>query len=505
MAAIVVTDDDPVINKLICEALIAEGHECHPAFTLSQGLEVVRQTAPDLVFLDLSMPDGNGLAWLDVFMDMPSHPEVVIITATGSEQSVETAISQGAWDYIQKPVSLRSVAHLVRQALRYRTDKGAKKELVALKLSGIVGDSHSLHRCLQEVAQAASSSAPCLIYGETGVGKELIARTIHANSDRHAGPFVVVDCASLSETLAASTLFGHRKGAFTGAHADKKGLVESASGGVLFLDEIGELPLDIQKNLLRVLQEQRFRPVGAVQEKKSDFRLVSATHRDLGAMVAEKTFREDLLYRVMGHRVLVPPLRDRMSDLHLLAAYFLQVICERDDLPTKGFSPDFIPALKAYDWPGNIRELINCLENTIAATGDKPILYPQDLPAYIRVKIRSGQLADKEIPDKKISDKAIPDDEVVLDGQDRPEAKTEAAGRPEAPAVVSEVPAFKGETLKDARNEALDAAEKKYLEQLLSTGENNVEALCRMAGVSRPHFYALLRKHGLGSPKRKSP
>ena len=492
MVSIVVIDDDPVINKMICKTLEGEGYDCYPAYTLSHGLEVARQTRPGLVFLDLSMPDGNGLTWLSVFLDMPSYPEVVIITGEGSEGSVEEAISKGAWDYIQKPVSVRLLHHLVRQALRYRKDKGAKKEPVALNLAGIIGESQIFYRCLQEVAQAASSSVPCLIYGETGAGKELIARAIHANSDRHAGPFVVVDCASIPESLAGSVLFGHRKGAFTGAHADRIGLVESAAGGVLFLDELGELPLDVQKNLLRVLQEQRFRPVGAVREKKSDFRLISATHRDLSAMVREKLFREDLLYRIMGQKVFVPSLRERTDDLKLLAGHFLQAICERDGLSSKGFSPDFIPALSAYDWPGNIRELINCLENTVSFAGDKPTLYPQDLPSYIRVSIRSGQLEDPggRMPLSEPKPAMPSETSAAVVETSRPPLSS-----PEPPTSLDELP-----TIKDARKEAVEKAERAYLERLLATGGESVEALCHAAGLSRPHFYALLRKYGLASP-----
>jgi two-component system NtrC family response regulator len=275
MALFVVIDDDPIIIRLICEALGREDHEFHSAQMLGKGLELARQVLPDIVFLDLSMPDGNGLEWLETFLGIPSHPEVIVITAGGSEQSVEKAIYRGAWDFVQKPFSIRSITHLVGQALRYRKDKSGKKQVVALNRQGLIGQSPILERCLQQAAQAASSNAPCLIRGETGVGKELIARIIHANSPRANGPFVVVDCASLSESLTDSILFGHKKGAFTGAHADKLGLIESADQGALFLDEVGELPMDVQKNLLRVLQEQKFRPVGSLEEKKSNFRLIS--------------------------------------------------------------------------------------------------------------------------------------------------------------------------------------------------------------------------------------
>ncbi|MCF8036092.1 MAG: sigma-54 dependent transcriptional regulator [Desulfobacteraceae bacterium] len=471
MASIIIIDDDPIITRLIDNKLGKEGHVCYSAHTLSQGLEMARQSLPEMIFLDLSMPDGNGMDWLDLFLELSSTPEVIVITATGDESSVEKAIYKGAWDYIQKPLSAGFVTHLARQALRYHKDKEEKKQYVALKRPGIIGESSALQRCLQQVAQGAFSDAPCLIYGETGVGKELIARTIHANSNRHAGPFVVVDCAALSEDLAESTLFGHLKGAFTGAHADKKGLIESADQGVLFLDEIGELPVEVQKNLLRVLQEQSFRAVGAVKEKKSNFRLISATNRELTAMVNERVFREDLLYRIMGWKVFVPPLRKRLEDLNQLTVYFLQSICERDGLKTKGLSPDFLLALRSYDWPGNIRELYNCLENAVISAGTEPILYPQHLPSYIRVSIRSDQLEDQQT----------------------------GAPAPGPAQVGGEI-----KTLKEAREKAVQAAEKTYLEQLLAYRGQSVRNLCRKAGVSRPHFYALLRKYNLPSPKIKS-
>ena len=219
---------------------------------------------------------------------------------------------------------------------------------------------------------------------------------------------MVVDCAFLTEEPIGSTLFGHVKGAFTGAHADKKELIEAADQGTLFLDEVGEMSPGAQKNLLRVLQEQRFRPVGFVQEKDSNFRRISVTHRDLTARVKAESFREDLMYRIMGQIVQEPQLRDRKSDLVHLAGYFIHEICTRHNLPLKGQSPDFIPSLMEYDWPGNIREFIHCLESTVAAVGDKPILYPQDLPVSLRIKVRTIQLKEGDLYARKETAPGLP-------------------------------------------------------------------------------------------------
>ena len=464
----VIIDDDPVTARLIGEAVKKEGHQYRVAHTLGEGLQMARQDPPDLIFLDISLPDGSGMDLLGTFLGLDSEPEVIVISASGDEKSVETAIYLGAWDYVQKPVSNAALRHMIRQALRYRQDKAGRTRLVALKRPGMVGDSPALHRCLQEVAKAASSASPCLIHGETGVGKELAARIIHENSSRCDGPFVIVDCAALQESLINSTLFGHVKGAFTGANADKKGLVEIADKGVLFLDEIGELPMSAQKNLLRVLQEQTFLPVGAAREKKSDFRLVSATNRDLAAMADQLLFRQDLLHRLMGQEIFMPPLRERLEDLPQLTAHFLQKICESYGLPIKGNSPDFLPTLRNYHWPGNIREFAHCMENAVVNAGAEPIVYPQHLPSYIRVRIRSGEM-EKPQP-------APPESEAGQTGDtDR--------------------------TLKEARQEGARRAEKLYLQRLLAGGEKNVQELCERAGISKPHFYDLVRRHGLRKKK----
>ncbi|WP_231039182.1 sigma 54-interacting transcriptional regulator, partial [Nitratidesulfovibrio oxamicus] len=249
----------------------------------------------------------------------------------------------------------------------------------------IVGVSTAIRRCLDVVAEAAGSDAAALVTGETGVGKELFARAIHDNSPRAAAPFVAVDCASLPRSLVGSILFGHRKGAFTGADSNRDGLVLQADRGTLFLDEVGELPLSMQKMFLRVLQEHRFRPVGGRTEITSDFRLIAATNRNLEDMVERNTFRSDLLYRMRTVVVSIPPLRERCEDVTALAGHYLPRIWARFALPEKDISPDFHETLLAYHWPGNVRELIHTLERAALAAQDAPKLFARHLPDYLRI------------------------------------------------------------------------------------------------------------------------
>ena len=259
----------------------------------------------------------------------------------------------------------------------------------------MVGNCAAIRKCLDIMAEAAQSDASVLIVGETGTGKEVCARAIHDNGPMAARNFVVVDCASLPDTLVESVLFGHEKGAFTGADRSQEGLIRQAHGGTLFLDEIGELPFGLQKTFLRVLQERRFRPVGGKWEVESNFRLVAATNRDLGKLAAEGYFRTDLLFRLTAFTIELPALRERRDDIRDLAVYYMMKICERYTIGTKGFSPEFLEALRAYEWPGNVRELINAMERAIASARHEPTLYPNHLPTEIRAKIaRSSVLRE---------------------------------------------------------------------------------------------------------------
>jgi two-component system NtrC family response regulator len=338
---------------------------------------------------------------------------------------------------------------------------------VVLKREGIVGNSPKLKGCLDLLAQVATSDANVLITGETGTGKELFARAIHANSSRAKGSFVVVDCAALPATLVESVLFGHKKGAFTGADQAQDGLVLQADGGTLFLDEVGELPVSVQKAFLRVLQEHQFRPVGGRKEVESRFRLVSATNRNLDEVVRHGGFREDLLFRLRSFTIDLPPLRSRTGDIRELAMYHMGKLCHEYGTEMKGFSPEFFEALASYDWPGNVRELINSLERVLVSARHDPTLFPKHLPAPIRIQIARasvGQSGDTPI-------------EEALPQRDTPAAT---------------LPKYRG-----FRQSVLDDAEKRYLGDLMVGAHGNIKEACHISGLGRTRLYTLMKKHGI--------
>ncbi|NMC50361.1 MAG: sigma-54-dependent Fis family transcriptional regulator, partial [Desulfovibrio sp.] len=309
MARLLLIDDDAFFRETTGRVLERMGHEIVFAATLEEGKTLLWAERPDVVFLDLRLPDGYGLSLMPELRQGADCPEVIIVTGEEDPEGAELAIKSGAWDYLQKPVTPASLGLPLSRALEYRAQKAAKRPRAVLRREGIVGVSRAIEACLELVAQAADSDAGVLVTGETGTGKELFARAIHANSSRMNSNFVVVDCAALPETLVESVLFGHVKGAFTGADRDRDGLFRLADGGTLFLDEIGELSPAIQKVFLRVLQDGRFRAVGAKHESQSDFRLVAATNRDLGIMAERGGFRDDLLYRLKTMVISLPPLR----------------------------------------------------------------------------------------------------------------------------------------------------------------------------------------------------
>ena len=305
--------------------------------------------------LDVRLPDGSGLEALPKIREVSYSPEVIIITGMGDPDGAELAINCGAWDYIEKPASIKQMTLPLMRTLEFREGKKAKRIPVLLKRENIIGNCPRMMEALEQLAQAASIDANVLITGETGTGKELFARAIHENSNRASGGFVMVDCTALPESLLESILFGHEKGAFTGADKSKDGLIKHADGGTLFLDEIGELPLSTQKAFLRVIQERRFRSIGGKEERRSDFRLIAATNRNLDQMVQKDLFRSDLLFRLRSFIIEVPPLRERVEDIKDLVTYYTNNFCSIYDIETKGFSPDFFDAMAKYNWPGNVR------------------------------------------------------------------------------------------------------------------------------------------------------
>lgn len=467
MGNVLIIDDDKAICKMLSLIVKRMGHESSFALTLGDGLEQIQPGSFDVVFLDVNLPDGNGLDALPRIRKAVSSPEVIIITGLGDPDGAELAIKNGAWDYVQKPFSKKKVTLQVTRALEYREEKRLTKPPVALKRGVIVGSSSQIKACIDLVAQAAGSDASILITGETGTGKELFARAIHDNSLRADKGFVVVDCAALPATLVESVLFGHERGAFTGADRAKEGLVKQADGGTLFLDEVGELPLNIQRTFLRVLQEHRFRPVGGRQEVVSDFRLVAATNRDLDQMVQSGEFRSDLLFRLRSITIELPPLREHPEDIKELALHYMAKLCEGFCEGTKGFSPEFLDALKAYHWPGNVRELVSTLERAIVSAGDEPTLFPVHLPVYMRVKLTRASVDDRETKG------------------DEP--------RTDSPNKFSRFRSF--------REQGIAAIEKEYLQDLMSYIQNDIQEACRISDLSRSRLYGLLKKHKVSRPE----
>lgn len=385
MAEVLVIDDDLMICEMLADIVEDRGHRCDTARTLERGLELAEAGHYDVVFQDVYLADGTGLDILQQLKDSPGRPQVVVITGSGEAQVAERAMREGVWDFVAKPLDLGSVTGPLERALKYREEQGARAPRGRVRREGIAGASPLMRALLDNVALAGESGASVLITGETGTGKELFARAIHANSPRADKPFVVVDCASLPETLVESTLFGHVKGAFTGADKAREGLVKLADGGTLFLDEVGELPFAMQRAFLRVLEEHTFRPVGAKTELTSDFRLVAATNRHLEEMVERAQFRKDLLFRIRSFSIDLPPLRERVEDIEEIITTHMDRLAEQGRFPMKAFSPEYIHALSAYPWPGNVRELVQCLERSLAAARNEQTLFLMHLPEEVRI------------------------------------------------------------------------------------------------------------------------
>jgi two-component system NtrC family response regulator len=463
MAQILIIDDDTSMCYMLSSMVEKIGHDVTVANTLKEGVRSASAHDFDVVLLDVMLPDGNGLEAIPVIRETDSRPEIIIITGLGDPDGAELAIKSGAWDYIEKASSINSMSLPIIRAIQFRDEKKTREIKIALKREGIIGESSQVRHCLDLVAQAANSDANVLVSGETGTGKELIANAVHVNSNRSDKSFVVVDCAALPETLVESTLFGHAKGAFTGADKTKEGLVKMADGGTLFLDEIGELPLSMQKKFLRVLQERRLLPVGSTKEIKSDFRLIAATNRDLEQMVANGKFREDLLYRVRTLSIVLPPLRERAEDIKDLVFHLVKELCERYGMGAKGISPDLFETLTSYSWPGNVRELVNTMENVFAAAGEAPVLYSSHLPTYFRVEVARSALKKKKVENKS--------------------------------AIINNQRPLGLNSFKDYREIKALKAEKEYLQQLVSLTLWDIKSACEVADLSRPRLYALLKKH----------
>ena len=479
MARILVVDDEPGICRLLESEFAELGHESVSVGTVSDALKQSGSREFDVVFLDVRLPDGNGLEALPILREGPGNPEVIIMTGYGDPDGAELAVKNGAWDYLEKPPSMDQFNLALHRSLEYRHQKQNSQGLRVLERAGVIGESPR-HNAVPELGRPSRvHRRQRADHRRDGHGQGAFRQGV-ARQQRQGqcGPFVVVDCASLPENLVESVLFGHEKGAFTGADKARPGLLQQADHGTLFLDEVGELPLFMQKKLLRALQEHSFRPVGGASEKHSDFRLLAATNRDLQYMVDEGQFRDDLLFRLKTFVIKLPPLRDRLDDIEDLAVHFINRLCNKYQIPLKGFSPDFFDLLRTYDWPGNVRELFNTLEMVLSRCIAEPVLFGQHLPVELRAKGIRSTIGQGGGGQTLVSTHA---------GHNAFDEVLERAGQ---------LPNFK-----DFRDNCVDVLERQYLERLLlETGSDRNEAM-RVSGLAKTRLYGLLKKHDLSFMK----
>ncbi len=389
---VLVVDDDEHHAEVLADGLELDGHFCKVAHSGAEAVERLEEESFDAVLTDLVMHDTSGMDVLREARRLQPEAVVILITGHGSVESAVEAMRAGAADYLTKPVSLAELRtklpRLVHAARAERTNVELRRQLdKRFGFESIIGHSPQMQRVFEILGQVAPTQATVLILGESGTGKELVAQAIHRNSPRKDGPFVAVNCAALSEGLIESELFGHVKGAFTGAVAAKEGRFVYADGGTLFLDEIGDMPLVTQAKVLRAIETREIVPVGGNEPRKVDVRLVAATHRDLAAMVKEGKFREDLLFRLQVITIELPPLREREGDIPLLIDHFLHEFAEQHGRPVRGITPEARALLVRYPWPGNVRELRNVIENMVLlARGE--VLDVGDVPRQVAERVQ---------------------------------------------------------------------------------------------------------------------
>ena len=459
-----IVDDEPDMVDNCARILRRAGHRCLTATDPLRAAALLESERPDLLLTDLKMPGLDGLALLRRAHELDPALPVVVITAFATIESAVAAIKEGAFDYLPKNFSVDQLLLVVERALRQRRlameNRNLREQLqTTFALENVIGRSPAMAHVFELVKKAARSEANILVLGESGTGKELIARAVHANSPRAAQAFVPVDCASLPENLLESELFGHEKGAFTGAVRAKPGLMEVAGAGTLFLDEIGELPVSLQVKMLRALQERQIRRVGGTSLIDVDVRVVSATNRDLREAVTKGQFREELYYRVNVIEIRLPPLRERAGDVRLLAHAFLKRYGQGR---VHGFDDAAMTTLEAYGWPGNVRELQNVIERACALS-EGELITPRDLPGHVT----GGGLRA---------------------GPSRGEG-----------GVESHLAGTTDLGLKEAKDRWMSVLEASYLRDLLDRHAGNISAAAKAAGIDRKTFHRLVNKHRIRS------
>ena len=405
---VLVVDDEEDLRKAIVDILTIDGFEVDQAGSAEEAAEKLSQTAYDVLITDHNLPGKTGVELLEE--SLVRYPEIIgiIITGYGTIETAVNAIKKGAYNYLTKPFKLVELPVMVRKGLKERhlrfENQYLRKQLdERYGFDNIIGTGRGMKRIFELVETIAGLTSTVLIQGETGTGKELIAKAIHFNSQRKDQKMVSINCGAIPENLLESELFGHVKGAFTGAVQTRIGRFEQANGGTIFLDEIGNMPLALQVKLLRVLQEREFERVGGNSTVKVDVRIVAATSSNLEQMVKDGTFREDLYYRLNVIPIDLPPLRERREDIPLLVQRFIEHFCETHKLDLKTISPHVLKVLMAYDWPGNVRQLENIVERMVALTANRPAILPADLPGEIQNRDSLNFVPLIEIPEGGIS------------------------------------------------------------------------------------------------------
>jgi two-component system response regulator AtoC len=403
---LLVVDDDDDLRELLVAGLTAQGYETVGCATAEKGLGALVDQRFDVILADISLPGMNGIEFCSQVIEERPDQVVMVMTAFGSMKSAIAAIRAGAYDYITKPLDVDAVGLRVGRVVRecqIRDEARRLRAVVEVKEShgGILGSSPAMQKIYDLLHRVSESEASVLVTGESGTGKELVARSVHDRGPRREGPFVAVNCSAVPENLLESELFGHARGAFTDARADRVGLFSQANGGTLFLDEIGEIPLLMQPKLLRALEERKVRPVGSNTELDIDVRIVAATNRDLEAAVEDQRFREDLYFRINVIHVDLPPLRSRGTDVLALAQHFLHRYALQAGKAVRGIAPSAAQRLCDYEWPGNVRELRNCMERAVALTRFIDIAV-EDLPERVAKYRRSHVVVASDDPSELV-------------------------------------------------------------------------------------------------------
>ncbi len=386
---ILLIEDDAAFQAMLCEALGARGYAVARAGSVEEGLRRLSDKAFDLILTDVKLPGASGVEAIPRLKEAAPAADIIVMTAYSTRETAVAAVKLGAYDYFSKPFSLSELEVVVRRALekqRLQAEVSTLRETLIKKgpLSRIIGQSVSMRQVASLVAKVAVMDTTVLITGESGTGKELVADALHGLSPRATGPFIKVNCAAIPENLMESELFGHEKGAFTGAGASRPGRFESAQKGTILLDEIGDMPLGLQPKLLRAVEQKQVERLGGGRPMDMDVRILAATNQDLGARVKEKAFREDLYYRLNVASIALPPLRERKEDIPLLAGHFLDAINARLGTALTGLAPGALEELQAHDWPGNVRQLANALERA-AINARPPVLTANDVRRALHV------------------------------------------------------------------------------------------------------------------------